>query len=651
MNPKEIEALRKKYGITPGSTTASTGGTPKLDEIKDPNARLAEFKRQAALAQQDEAAPIQVAPEKKSVGGFVKNVGKSGVDLVGSVVDALVHPLRTGKSIGNLAVGAGQKVLGIDGKASESVDALVDFYKNRYGNGNIGNTLYNDPVGVLADLSTLLGGAGAIVRGGSKLGTISDVAKVAGVEGNALRYGANLSKAGSAIDPLNVAAKAGRYIAKESGIGGTAGKAKTFASSVFGKAKTADTITDTTIGRQPKGMEKVALDSGMDEATQTILRRPKAGEKPAQTAKRIENSYNEYSKAEDAYKLDPGADTALEVVGSKIGQSYDKLIKKRREIGAKLGEARDTATSKVDLTSAKTKLAEEMKNAGIVKTSRGYRIGKDGTSLAKDEIKMLTTLEKKLTKLGKNPSAKAISNFKQQFATEIDFAKGKKNITSKTNFDRIKDKIYNSLDEGFNVKDAPDLQNAYNLQKEYSRLSDILEEGAGHLGKKTSSGDYVRDAGLAKASIKSLHAGAKKDFLKQLGLETGDDFIQESMIAAQAMKDAGNFKQASLLEDLAKNVVDDAGSITPTNLISQGVRYGKQKVIEKVAGKPKERTMRYIRDTAPEAAATRTAAKAPEGTRLQKGIRSVKNQLGFGRGGRKNRTRNAVINRSQEEDY
>jgi hypothetical protein len=48
----------------------------------------------------------------------------------------------------------------------QNVDALLNLYKDRYGSiENFKNSLYTDPVGVLADVATLASGVGAAGKG------------------------------------------------------------------------------------------------------------------------------------------------------------------------------------------------------------------------------------------------------------------------------------------------------------------------------------------------------------------------------------------------------------------------------------------------------------------------------------------------------
>jgi len=126
--------------------------------------------------------------EKKSLGGFVGNIFESGANLVGDTAKAVLNPVETIKSVVSLF---------------KDPSVLIDYYKNRYGK-DLGETLYNDPVGVLSDLSTLIGGGAGVAKG---IGALTKSTKVADIAGD-------LGRLSSITDPLQLPTKA------LSGVGG-----------------------------------------------------------------------------------------------------------------------------------------------------------------------------------------------------------------------------------------------------------------------------------------------------------------------------------------------------------------------------------------------------------------------------------------------
>lgn len=172
----------------------------------------------------------------------IKNIPRSGAQFVGNIAQAVMSPVETVKGIGTLASGLvdlgarkleaaapqsvrdyfssiGQSAYKQEGWESprQAVSAVGGFYKDRYGSfANTGRTIVNDPVGVMADASAVLGlGAGVLRTAG--LRSASDAAM----------------RASSAINPINVAIKTAQKTIVPatkaiytSALGGTTGSGK-----------------------------------------------------------------------------------------------------------------------------------------------------------------------------------------------------------------------------------------------------------------------------------------------------------------------------------------------------------------------------------------------------------------------------------------
>ncbi len=139
----------------------------------------------------------EVAKPKKSIGGFASNVVSSGTKLITDIGKAVASPSATIAGIVYTIGGLVEKL--VPGKQADEkyVDAIVNELKNRYGSlERIEETAYNDPVGLLADVSTIVTGAGGAVRAVGKLGVTSSKLATAGRV---------LTKVGAATDPLNLA--------------------------------------------------------------------------------------------------------------------------------------------------------------------------------------------------------------------------------------------------------------------------------------------------------------------------------------------------------------------------------------------------------------------------------------------------------------
>lgn len=102
-------------------------------------------------------------PDQKSVGGFLSNIGSSAKDLVVNTVKGLptlakgaIHTVRAGLGDPG-AIGAGVAAL------PQIASGAKDYATERYGSfDKIKDTLYRDPVGAVADVSTLAGGGAAL---------------------------------------------------------------------------------------------------------------------------------------------------------------------------------------------------------------------------------------------------------------------------------------------------------------------------------------------------------------------------------------------------------------------------------------------------------------------------------------------------------
>lgn len=149
---------------------------------------------QKIVSKYQQYAPMAGKLQKKTIGGFLKNVGKSAKDAVGGVASAFMHPIDTVTNLGGLAFDTG-KFIGGDRSENNKAIQVGKFYKDRYGGlDNIGDTLYNDPVGALMDASSVVGGAGGAL---SLTGNAAKLGRVAGV-------GNKISKISRAMDPLYI---------------------------------------------------------------------------------------------------------------------------------------------------------------------------------------------------------------------------------------------------------------------------------------------------------------------------------------------------------------------------------------------------------------------------------------------------------------
>ena len=225
------------------------------------------FAKYAATEQpvEEAIAPTQTGYDLVDVPlAAIKNVPASAGKLVSGIVDVLSSPLESAKGLLDAAAGGLHNVLPerltkfVDdlennpeavNRAVKTANAIGGMYKERYGGyENIKRTLATDPVGVAADISTLLtGGAGAVrvgaggvYAGASRVGAGAARAVTPAVI-KAASVAEKVSIVGAAINPMRPIAPIVEYPVKlaAKGIGGVynmlSPKASTYLEAVEGK--------------------------------------------------------------------------------------------------------------------------------------------------------------------------------------------------------------------------------------------------------------------------------------------------------------------------------------------------------------------------------------------------------------------------------
>ena len=213
-----------------------------------------------ATAEADAWASANPIQREGAVGEAVGNIPSSAAEFAKNLLAPIAYPRETLSAIGQLGVGLGSKAVGALGIQQEpekkkereaSVDALKDFYKERYGSlRGFEETFRKDPVGLAADLSAVftLGGSAA--------------ARAPGMAG---RAGEIASAAGQAIDPLNVAART------VSGAGGLLGKAAAETTGVMSGTGAAPIEQAYRAGREGATEFKTAMRGDGDIADALVL--------------------------------------------------------------------------------------------------------------------------------------------------------------------------------------------------------------------------------------------------------------------------------------------------------------------------------------------------------------------------------------------
>jgi hypothetical protein len=141
------------------------------------------------------------------LGEAVQNIPSSAVEFGRSMIDPILSPIQTAKSIGELGKGLFSKLIPGTQPSEAAVDAVGEFLEERYGGiENIKETIAKDPVGFMADLSLVFtAGATAGIKGlqatGQATGVTAKAAKAAQV-------------VGKSIEPVNFATMPLRAVSK-----------------------------------------------------------------------------------------------------------------------------------------------------------------------------------------------------------------------------------------------------------------------------------------------------------------------------------------------------------------------------------------------------------------------------------------------------
>lgn len=155
-----------------------------------------------AIRQMRVAAPQSEIPGERTLGGFMSNVASSAGHLASGLAQAIAHPIDTTMGMLDIGAGALQKALpqglvdfinksetpealAAGQRAVQVANAAGGVYKDKYGSLDaIKKTLYEDPVGAAADLSTIFSGGAGLLKGAATASRAPILAAgIAGVPG------------------------------------------------------------------------------------------------------------------------------------------------------------------------------------------------------------------------------------------------------------------------------------------------------------------------------------------------------------------------------------------------------------------------------------------------------------------------------------
>lgn len=302
------------------------------------------------------------------------------------------------------------------------------------------------------------------------------------------------------------------------------------------------------------------------------------------------NLYDEYLNSSKAALTDTKLDPAISKVGSDIGDAFKEVVKQRKDVGKVLASELDKVkTVKTDVLPVVDTFVNDLKENGLVydRVTKNIRPTTAQVKIGTADQRLLQNYAQELQVLGSKPSVGEIDAFISRINDDLKLYKATNNIVGTTNAERIMLKSLGDLRNQLTKSAGVPYTEARAL---YSDLSRFLENGESYLGKITESGDFAKDASLAKSSVQSILNNGKKDWLVELEALTGKPLLDKSVLALQAMKDAGDFRGVSLLEILN----DGAVPTSKAGITQKIIDYALAKTGEALVGSPEEQTRRFL---------------------------------------------------------
>lgn len=299
-------------------------------------------------------------------------------------------------------------------------------------------------------------------------------------------------------------------------------------------------------------------------------------------------TYDTYLTQAKSAINDIKADPPISQVGESIGNAFRTVVQKRRDVGKTLEtELKKTANNPVSLKGTLQTFQQELLDNGVSYDAVDRKVLTSSASKFSDaDRKTLEMYASELQKLGSNPTMRDLDAFVSRIPNEIEELKASRNLKTVTNAERIIGTHLANLRSTLTKSGTPEYAAA---RTEYSKLSNFITEGSQFLGKVTQDGDFARDASLAKSAVQSILNNGKKDWLNELEELTQYPALDDSVLALQAMKDAGDFRGLSLLDELSKGAPTSAAGFS-----QRVIDYAMAKVGRAVGGTPEEQTRAFL---------------------------------------------------------
>lgn len=215
--------------------------------------------------------------------GAAANALPSAGQFAGDIYSAVRHPIQTGENVLNLVKGVVEKAIPGEQPQEKYADAVGHYLANRYGGWeNLKRTMATDPVGFLADASTVLSGGETLA---AKLPALAKAADIANTvtrvvdPANAVAKGVGLAAtaAGKVLPPvLGVSTGAGSRALETAARAGYEGgdASSTFLAHMRGSAPMEEAIDSAKVGLAAiKQQRQAAYQAGMADLSKdrTVL--------------------------------------------------------------------------------------------------------------------------------------------------------------------------------------------------------------------------------------------------------------------------------------------------------------------------------------------------------------------------------------------
>jgi hypothetical protein len=449
----------------------------------------------------DSSSATRSGDQKKSVGGFLGNVIKSGGSFIKNTAVGLANIVNpdsqknTVANIGRIGLGAVEKVIPGRQGAEDQFDTLADFYKHRYGSvDEFLDTLYNDPVGVAADASVVLGGAGSLLRGAGAASKVSVVAKAGNVA----------SKVGRVVDPLRAVTSAARGVTR---VG----------------SETLGATTGAGFGAVREGFEAAAEGGARGKAFRGALRSPGTGEEILQNANTaLDNLYEQRRGTYQSNLQNLEKDTYV----NKKGQLYIRKVLTGKDAEATKGYKAGTpilVPTKLTTKGFKDTLTGTFKEIGIEAKGGAIDFSKRPSLDAKNlqTVSDLVYSWDDLTPTGVDQLLQEVRGFR----------KGGLNLgPAEKRFNYVVDRLADNLKK-YSEDRVPQLKP---LREDFAKQTRVIDE----IRKELSIGDKKSvDSGIRKlSSVMRQNNEFRLQLVKQLQEAGGKELT--SQIAGAALSPA-----------------------------------------------------------------------------------------------------------------